>query len=161
MRTPEELRGASKALYYELLMLDATARALSPRTTHEPHVGNAILESFLVHARNLIDFLYLPKGGADDILAGDFFEKHDDWRRLRPKESAALKVAKKKMNKLLAHLTYSRLKTGETDSKWDIMGLRSEIVSRMAVFVDNVAAHIIDTTLADLMCACRHGVSAH
>jgi len=154
MKPAKTLRSASDALYYELLMLDVTAKVLSSEATRGSSLGGAILESFLVHLRNMIDFLYLPKCNKDDILAEDFFADPEDWMKLHPKQGMILKAAKKRINKLLAHLTYSRLKLIDADSDWIVIGLRNEIVSRIIVFVDNVSRDMIDEKLRRLIADC-------
>jgi hypothetical protein len=46
----------------------------------ERDVANACLESFVLHTRNLIDFLYPPeKPRPVDILAGDYFSGDSEW----------------------------------------------------------------------------------
>jgi len=135
MKPRQVLLSASRVLYYEVDMLNETARALSSQKNNGVFLNNALLESFLIHLRNLIDFLYLPKCNKDDILAQDFFPNPEDWLKLRPKQGESLDTAKRKTNKLLAHLTYSRLRIPKDQAKWDFMYLRNEIVSRIQVFL--------------------------
>jgi hypothetical protein len=58
------------------------------------------LESFLLHARNLFDFLYTEKKN-DDILATDFSANYFKHGR------DGVPIAK--INKQLSHITYARL----------------------------------------------------
>jgi hypothetical protein len=39
---------------------------------HPQRINNSLIESFVVHLRNLIDFLYLQATGTD-VVAEDFF----------------------------------------------------------------------------------------
>ncbi len=76
MRTEEELREAATHVDYEIQMLGATGVLLASvqrRTSTEKAIANACLESFVLHVRNVIDFLYPPaKAKTDDILSDHF-----------------------------------------------------------------------------------------
>jgi len=124
-------------------MLETTADVLSSQATSGSMLHNSVLESFLVHLRNLIDFLYLPKCKKDDVLAEDYFQDPEVWLKLRPLQGNDLKKAKQRTNKLLSHLTYTRLKMAKSETQWDHISLRSEIMSRIAVFLDNVPKDLI------------------
>jgi hypothetical protein len=65
----------------------------------------ALLESALVHARNLLDFFFGVHSPCDDVLACHVVSGY-------PAPSAALKYlasCKSDINKTLSHLTYSRV----------------------------------------------------
>jgi hypothetical protein len=152
MRTAQKLQAASKALLYDVQMLDATAKELSSRTAHASTLNNALLESFLIHLRNLIDVLYIPKSkrNPDDINAEDFFSDPEEWRRIvkplkRRKNLGALKT---RINKLLAHLTYKRLSAAPSYSEWDVAHLRSEIAPGLVAFCENATDERLDGELA-------------
>jgi hypothetical protein len=68
---------------------------------------NMALESFLLHFRNLRAFLCpsLQTLGGDDVLASDFLGLYDGSDVGDPDQ---LKVDKVRLDKMLAHLTYSR-----------------------------------------------------
>ncbi len=53
-RAPEELVEASVHVLYEVHMLEVTVNAIASEVTKGNMLNNAIVESFLVHARNLI-----------------------------------------------------------------------------------------------------------
>jgi hypothetical protein len=98
-------------------------------------INNVLIESFVIHLRNLIDFLYLePKG--TDIVACDYFDS-GGWEKIRPPLSDALKMARHRANKELAHLTTDR-KTGTPPEKsWDFSGLAEEVRAILKTFVAN------------------------
>ena len=58
-RTIQELKGALKCLNYEVRMLWSLAKILATDNKGKGVIHNALLESFLIHARILIEFLYI------------------------------------------------------------------------------------------------------
>lgn len=106
MRTDDELRDAARTLDYEMWMVHQTAAVLLRGLFGEGPMNNAVLESFGVHARNLVDFFYRATGKPDDVLAVDFFPGSTQWK---PDPEALLTdVVRTSANKLLAHMTYGR-----------------------------------------------------
>lgn len=69
------------------------------------------LESFLLHARNLFDFLCTQKKFDDDVSATDFL--------INIVKLKALPIAK--INKQLSHITYSRLEPEDLFGKRKII----------------------------------------
>lgn len=106
-----DLKEASFHLNYEINMLFISRVALSEAKNNASgaikngYLLNAILESFLIHARNLIDFFYLDSPRPDDVVAEHFIK---NWNRQRPPVTDLLKNTKSQANKHLAHLTYQR-----------------------------------------------------
>jgi hypothetical protein len=91
-RTPDELRRISEDLHYEVQMLLGSAQGLDPETTAEGTLHNALVESFAIHLRNMLDFLWpdKPKRKSDWVIAADFFPSPSDWEKLRPEISQLL-----------------------------------------------------------------------
>lgn len=88
----------------------------------------ALLESFLVHARNLIYFFYTDKAKfSDDILAVDYFSSSDEWAEKRGILPKYLDEARTKANKLLSHITLSRIKKYKRDRGWPVLKIRNKI----------------------------------
>ena len=56
-RTVEELKNALESLKYEVWMLWSLANILASDNQGKGVIHNALLESFLIHARILIEFL--------------------------------------------------------------------------------------------------------
>jgi hypothetical protein len=84
---------------------------------------SALVESFGVHLRNLIDFFYRP-GQKDDVTAQDFLEQPTSWK---PVEPSSLTAAHVRANKELHHLTQARISGSPPQKAWDTRGLRDEI----------------------------------
>ena len=57
-RTREELKRALKCLGYEVGMMLSLAHILAADNQGQGVIHNALVESFLIHARILIEFLY-------------------------------------------------------------------------------------------------------
>ena len=114
-KTIEELRKASDALHYDIWMFDEMVKSLS---TQSPQPGNpqynVLVESFVQHMRNLIEFFY-PTGKVrpDTIIASDFFLTQNQWEKQIP---PWLDNERTDAHKFLAHLTYDRMKK---DKRWD------------------------------------------
>ena len=80
--------------------------------------GGALRESFLVHFRNLIDFLYAPRKFKTDAIAADYL----DGVSWTPNTPSWWEEDKERSNKLLHHPAYERVeyeKTGELKWKRD------------------------------------------
>src|SRR5881396_2439827 len=101
--TPADLRKASKHLYYELMMLTGLAHAQGIRT-FESVIQNAVIESFTIHARVLLHFLFSGKASQpDDVLAEDFFPEPKRWLEVRGDMPAPLQEVSRRVGKEIAH----------------------------------------------------------
>lgn len=73
-------------------------------TDEQRAIGNALLESALVHARSLDEFLGKEKRGQDDdVIARDYLPEWEPKHALKPAE-------RESVNKRLAHITTERRK---------------------------------------------------
>jgi hypothetical protein len=120
IRSDAELRGAAQHVKYEIVMLVFSADHLegghsSPATRPSGDPRNMALDSFLLHFRNLRAFLcpLLQKTSDDDVCAGDFLNEPAEKNLGNARRLAGDKV---RLDKMLAHLSYSRdryIETGE------------------------------------------------
>ena len=115
------LEYSGEHLLHELTMLWELAQALPRRKASTE--TSALVESFGVHLRNLIDFFYRP-GRLDDVTAQDFLDAATVWK---PSEPASLTDAHRRANKELSHLTQSRKSGTPPEKEWDTIGLAKEI----------------------------------
>ena len=140
----EKLREASDALYYEVSMLRVTAITFASDIFGEnvSPILNAVLESFAVHVRVLIDFFYSENPRKDDIIAEHFFLTPNRWQGIRPPKSETLVKAKTRANKLLAHLTYTRLKEN-LDKRWPVAEIMKDIENVLDFFLQNVPKELL------------------
>ncbi len=148
-RSREDLQGILEHLGYETAMLQHAAEYLE---TQEPGTSRyfAHLESFCVHARNLMHFLYPEKAKDNDVLAQDFFEDREFWKRSRPKQPKLLKDARDRMNIKVAHLSYHRLRKSGEEKKWlfgEICGKIERILAAFKCLLPKslLATHLVST----------------
>ncbi len=127
-RGQRALMSAFEGLAYEWDM----ARKAAVLLAREHAVGNQdlvnlLLEAFLLHARNIRDFLAWSNN-PNDVVASDFV-RHPV--RVRMPLLRSRKV-RERLNRLVAHLSYSRSRLGR---EWDVPVLIAEIDSAMGAFL--------------------------
>ena len=129
-RTTKELKGGLQQLTYEFNMLNSLAYILAFDRNAQGVIHNALLESFLIHARTLIDFFYDECPYPDDIIAAHFLAK-EKWESIRLEKSQLLGNVVKNANKYLAHITYTRL---QGKISWPYMKIANEIEAIKNIF---------------------------
>lgn len=140
-RTDKELEEASNHLHYEFFMLNSVARALASGIAAQGWLGNALLESFVIHFRALHGFFYPPNTAKkDDVIADDYFDD-DAWQKLRPELSEGIIRAKKRADKEVAHLTYARLDVTPALKPWVFIEIANEMNKVMDAFLNNVTGN--------------------
>lgn len=147
-RSNAELRIASGHLYYEIEMLDRCTYLLARGQYKDRTVTNALLESFTIHARVLLDFLYATKSvRPDDVIAEDFFDSLTLWHQVRPKKTKLLSSIHKRVGKEVAHLTYARQKVTAQKKKWHFLKIWQDVLAVLRLFLDNVPESRLDKRL--------------
>src|SRR6266545_1252002 len=103
----QDLQGLSAHVAYECDMLIGTAAKLLESPPGDVIEQNALIESFLLHVRQLHQFFYRDQRRWDtDILAIDYGPA---WPSARPADSAVLKELSTVVGSKVAHLTVPRL----------------------------------------------------
>ncbi len=138
-RTPELLQKASDHLHYEIWMLRTLARALASRKSGQGAINNALLESFTIHARILLDFLYADKPWPDDVIAEDFFDRPERWHVARPPKSEELKTLDRRVGKEIAHLTYARQDVTPETKGWRFIEIAEAVNEAINQFLESVS----------------------
>lgn len=141
-RTDEELREIAGILLYEKGMMFYTASSLASEQT-DHLLRNALLESFVIHARNLIAFIWSESSNSDDVLAEDFFPDPQNWRSARPEMSTLLSESKRRVNKLAAHLTYTRLSISGAQKVWRFIDIARELQTVFELFVQSAPQNTV------------------
>ena len=137
--TSERLRAACDHLFYEVWMLEDLPRCLALELAQELSAQNALLESFTIHARALLAFLYPPDNPRkSDVLAEDFFDDPEEWNRLRPPKAAVLDQVNTRVGREIAHLTYNRQEGTPEAKKWPIPEIARAIHSVVRLFLQTV-----------------------
>ncbi len=135
-RTVQELKNALVALKYEVWMLWSLANFLATDNKGKGVIHNALLESFLIHARILIEFLYKNKPYKDTVRASQYFTSDSPWKSIRPKKTELLEKTEKDAHKQLAHLTYTRL---QGKREWPYIEIANDIKAVLQVFHENLS----------------------
>jgi len=135
-RASDELKVALKGLNeYEVPMLLSLVNILAIDKNGKGIIYNALLESFLIHARILIEFLYRDKPYKDTITANQYFKSDRTWENIRPPKSKLLEETENNAHKYLAHLTYTRLKEKKL---WPYIKIAKDIETALNVFQENL-----------------------
>lgn len=126
---------ARRHLAYELKMLRETGSALRGNGIGPRSYQNAMLETFLIHYRNLLDFFYADKRRSlsHDVRAADYVADDRVWRRRRPRLDKESSENRERVNAQLAHLTYRRLKYPRRN--WHDRRMLRQIEALLASFV--------------------------
>lgn len=151
--TPVELAEGANDLLYEVQMLFNTAALLEDDGRWNTGWGwqsktlyMAILESFLVHARSLMDFVCPPRNWdsrvvhARGIFAADYCGQ--DWK---PRPWPTLRQEHKQISREIQHLTLDRPPVGRN---WTYADLRNKLGAELLRFVgeaDGLSVHISDS----------------
>jgi hypothetical protein len=142
-RTVEELRKASDHLFYEIWMLQSLARGMASGVFGEGPANNAVLESFVVHVRNLIYFLFAEKPKGDHVVAADFFDSQDVWEAIQPEKTDLIKASEIRAHKEVAHLSYDRIKVTPEAKPWNFLAIEREITAAFNAFLSSVPTEFL------------------
>lgn len=167
MTNSELLEYSREHVFHEIEMLFDSAQLLahfdhSKRDTDPvSHViGNALVESFAIHLRNLTDFLYpRPSGKPSDVLAKDFCSQ--DVSVGLPSIGAQLDGARRKADKQVSHLTSERLPARDPGKRWHYLDLAEQIRVRLVHFVNCADSNRLHPRVVDFVRALRAPSPAH
>lgn len=149
VRTQEELRQASNHLFYEIWMFQTLAQGMASGIAGQGAINNSLLESFAIHVRALIGFFYSENPRIDDIIAEDFFPNPVDWQCKRPLKTEILDKAKKRADKEVAHLTYTRLDVTPEQKHWEFLKIFNDLQVPINIFLDNVPTDLLGSNWED------------
>jgi len=132
-----EKRIALDALWYEVWMLNRTFHLLSCSHLHPTFLveENANLESFLIHARNIIYFL------EDGQCSGDI--RCSDFGIVGIKVNLSEGNGIREINKYLSHLAKERILVPKP--KWEHEKIKEEINEKIKQFITNLDQSIFPT----------------
>jgi hypothetical protein len=155
MRKPDELRGISADLLYELQMLFLTADRLRRHQNGDlvlpEDIKMACIESFAIHARVLEAFLWdsQRKAYPDDALATDFFES-GEWETIRERvQRSALDDLRGRAGHEIAHLSYKRVNKPEAARRWKFDVIAGVIGNAFRLFLENVSPEFLCNDFED------------
>ncbi len=143
-RPQSECQQAAAEVRFELWALSQSLgdcrEALSPAGSPDWAPGAFAVECCLLHVRNVLDFLYPRlRVHADDIVADDFTAGR--WSRERP-DAAAVQLAgmplqrvRQRLDKELAHLTYSRVHAREEQLWEHVVSIAEDLLTLARCFL--------------------------
>ena len=139
-RTDKDLQEASNHLQYEYTMLLSVAQGLASGIAAQGWLANALLESFVIHFRGLLDFFNPPATlKPDDVIAADYFDDPNKWESIKPSPlSTTLSQAKTRAHKEVAHLIYARLEVTPEQKGWAFIDIANEMHALMGLFLKHV-----------------------
>jgi hypothetical protein len=112
---------------------------LHPRNPDEAFNHNLLIESCVLHFRNLVDFFYPPSSSQpDDVTAADYVP---GWNS--PPAPPILRDARNRANKELAHLTLKRKTGAPPDKAWDLADLSNAMTPIISEFFKRVDASML------------------
>ena len=129
----EKLKAGAEHVMYERKMLIHTFRECQVIDDDPNLVPDgtrfAILESFMIHYRNLLEFLRQPNNGTikDDVKASDFAPGYEPLELPNKYRSD--------LNKRLAHITYTRLGSGKM---WENSNMVAELEVSWNSFLEQI-----------------------
>ena len=144
-------------LRYEIQMFFATAQILSRMSLSDPPsdleivANNAYTESFVIHLRNLIEFLYPKRSKKNSVVADDFFVNPMEWKRTRPKIPKSVDNARGRSHRELAHLTSDRLSVIPSAKRWAFIDLATEIKCLLDTFANSASPARLDARIKTIL----------
>jgi hypothetical protein len=133
---------SAEHLIYELWMLDRLNNWPSSLQVHPAEaqiIINALIESWVVHLRNLLDFLYPTFCKADDVVAAHFFPTEESYLACVGEISEKLKDARDRAHKEIAHLTIKRKAGAPKGKEWDRPDLTNDVLVLMKRFAQEAS----------------------
>lgn len=145
-------------LLYEITMMVNCAQILrTSLQSSSPELAraltNAIIESFAIHVRNLVDFLYPGVNiHGDDVIADDFFPRGKRPATF-PTLSSILEVARKRAHKQVSHLTTGRLSGISPRKEWRHTELVTEVLKILVQLAKDASPNKLDQTVFEFISA--------
>ena len=124
---------------YEIWFFNTAVEAYSPALRRKQRFQhNLLLESVLVHARVLYEFLFTPPSSKHpkDARAVQFFDNPKQWKPDKSKLCPFLTDNLGRMNRSLQHISYDRIAFGP--NLWKIGTVASEIHTAWDYFVSEL-----------------------
>lgn len=139
--TQAQLQKASEHFHYEVRMMEYCVGSMNEHLGLLRYPESALLESFLIHARVIWDFLYTTrtqrpnakKAWDNDVIAEDFFASPLGWY---PKRNEEVDAMCKKIHKHVAHLSMERIFSPE---QWYCIILYNGLVGPINEFIQKAS----------------------
>lgn len=138
----KKLRRTAEHVYYEISMFHFTTIYLEKMRNPPIYLVNALLESWCIHLRNLLDFFYTSTANRyrDDVLAEDYISDLQQFKQTRAKTRTFAHI-KKRVAKQIAHLTYHRNVYNRKTKPWPYKQIYGQIYPTVTAFYDSLPKH--------------------
>jgi hypothetical protein len=126
---------------YEVSMLKWTRDMLARGGIGIP-LRYALIESWVVHLRTLVEFLCPRRPRDNDVIAADFFDDPEEWGRTRPSLSESLESLREawvRADKELAHLTTNRKGPEDPSKGWAVHDLTDDLLCMLRKFSEKAS----------------------
>jgi len=144
-RKPGDLTSAADHLFYEVQMARATALGLLSGLFPIGPLHDAVLEAFVIHARNLVHFFFPQGAQPSDVLAEHYFPEAQTWNAHRGTLPESLAPLRGRANKEVAHLTYDRLALTEETKRWEVVQVLKDLDALVAKFCAAVPPSLLSS----------------
>lgn len=104
---------------------------------YNAHIRNALIESFTLHARSVLSFLYNDRPREDDAHAQEFLKAGLVWTEIRRPIPDSLANLKRRVDKEIAHLTYARMEVNGEDKAWHLPPIIVDFIPVLDRFFGN------------------------
>ena len=128
-------RCSEEHLFYEIWMLYEVTYRLA-RGIPDTVMANTAVESFVIHSAIVLDFLFNKKLKPDDVIANDFIDDKDTWKKVYEPHLERFVFVSQRCHKEMAHLSYKRLEVSLDDKPWHFVGIAREISNLVDSFID-------------------------
>jgi hypothetical protein len=125
-------------------MMRLTAAELESKDDQSPQViKNALVESFAVHARCLIEFLF-EKSKKDYVSASDFVQ---GWAVQKP-ETLGRTIGRASAE--IVHLTFNRRNLSDEAKNWNLAEIQKQILEAFSEFLERAPSTILCSEMQSL-----------
>jgi hypothetical protein len=105
---------------------------------------NAQVESFAMHTRALIDFLYHPRKKPTDAVATDYTPP--GWRP--PEKLSSLKIVNTRVGTEIAHLSYKRVGITDEERQWPYLRVWLDLSPALQSFAEAASPDLLPAEVA-------------
>jgi hypothetical protein len=95
---------------------------------------NTLVEGFVLHFRNIVDFLFPPVNPQPTDICADDFCQPGAWSHNISTISQVLAEARRRANKEIAHLTSNRSDLNDSNRPWNLNQLSQETTQTLRLF---------------------------
>lgn len=146
-RSAQDLVRMSGHLLYEFIELRRLTNLMTMRQRGQVEM-NILLDSFVVHMRNLIDFFYGHDFGGKALVLKDYMFQDRSIRKQRPRKTRTLSDAELKADVQVAHISFERMRVDDEDSKsWNVIAIYQDIEHLMLWFWKQVDRETLDSSI--------------